>query len=275
MFVWSKEDAIVLPITLLLMLAITILLWLTLRNKEEKYRQIPLAVITITMLVLEVIKQIYYAVSGQYTTWIIPLHFCSLFLYFFPLAVFAKGKTKQFGKVMSVVTTFWLLISFYFSPGTIIGVDTTKNIFANFHSFHSFIYHHLALLFLFVSVALKYYKITYKDFAYVAIGITIYGTIAVPVAHLTNTNWCNLIKSNITMLENFRLQFGDIPYTFLLYLGGIAGGIVGCLAYIGFEKLTKLKGGQSIEIQQVKSQEDKLENQTNVQEDELEKQIQN
>lgn len=238
MFQWSKEDGIVLPLMLVGMIGITVLLWFLLRKKEEKYRKIPLMVITIIILVLEVIKQIKNAVDGTYSTWTIPLHFCSLFLYFFPLAVFCKGKVGQFGKVMSFVTSLWLFALFYIRPDTIIN-NSAANPFASFGMFHTFIYHHLALLFFMVSVALKFYDIKYKDFIYVVIGFTIYAAIGLTVAHLTGTNYCNMLQNNFEPLENFRLQFGQVPYTILMYLGGVAGGIAGCLIYIGFDKLFK------------------------------------
>ena len=50
-----------------------------------------------------------------------------------------------------------------------------------------------------------------------------------------------MLQNNFGPLENFRLQFGQIAYTILMYLGGIAGGLAGCVVYIGFNKLFKSK----------------------------------
>jgi hypothetical protein len=63
----------------------------------------------------------------------------------------------------------------------------------------------------------------------------------VTVAHLTDTNYCNILKNNFEPLEAFRVQFGQIAYTALMYLGSIAGGIAGLLLYIGIKKLINIK----------------------------------
>ena len=238
---WSKSDAIVLPLTLLAIVGATIFLWFLLYQKEDKLKKIPLIIITLTMLILEVIKQIKAIVEG-YDFWTIPLHFCSLFLYFFPIAVFAKGKFQEFGKAMSLVCSAWLFCLFYFNPDSIISTRTTDNVFSSFSTFHTFFYHHLAIAFLFISVALGFYKINYKSLIYVLIGFTLYMAVVVPVTHLTQTNFCNMLFSNIPFMENLRQSVGQIIYTIVMYLIGVAGGCAMCLIYIGCIKLLfKLK----------------------------------
>lgn len=236
MFVWSKSDAIVLPLTLFSIILITVLLWFFLHKKDSRYKKIPLYVITATMLLLELIKQIRAIING-YDNWTIPLHFCSLFLYFFPLAVFTKGKVQEFGKTMSFVCSIWLFILFYFNPGSIIGSSTTQNVFQSFSSIHTFFYHHLAILFLFVSVSLGYYNFTYKNIIYVVIGFVLYAIFGVTMAHLTNTNFCNLLESNIPFMETFRQNVGQVLYTIVMFLIGVVGGCVACLSFIGVNKL--------------------------------------
>jgi len=212
MFKWSKSDVKVLLLTLLAMILITVVLWIFLHKKEEKYKKIPLIIITSILLILEIIKQTK-AIMDGYSNWTIPLHFCSLFLYFFPLAVFTKGKVQEFGKTMSFVCSLWLCVLFYFNPGGIIGSTTTQNVFGSFGSFHTFFYHHLAILFLFVSVSLHFYNFTFKNLIYVVIGFAIYAIVGVSVAHLTNTNFCNLLESNIPFMESFRQHVGQVIYT--------------------------------------------------------------
>ncbi len=226
MFIWSKSDILVLPIALLTIILITTLLWFVLHNKTEKIRKIPLIVITCLMLLLELIKQIKAIVDG-YDYYTLPLHFCSLFIYFFPLSVFAKGKLQQFGKTMSFVCSLWLFLLFYVNPDSIIG-NATQNLFASFGTFHTFFYHHLAMLYLPVGLSLKLLNLYKESLIHVLIGLMLYAIIAVPVAHLTGANYCNILVSNIGFMESLRQNAGQIIYTAILFMIGLMGGMLAC-----------------------------------------------
>jgi len=224
MFDWSKNDLIVLPITLAIIILISLLLYFLLKNKSEKVRMIPIMIITIIMLILEVIKQIRAILTG-YSTWTIPLHFCSLFLYFYPLACFTKGKIQEFGKTMSFVCSCWMTTLFYFNPGTIIGSDTTASILLDFSTFHTFIYHHLVILFLLTSLLLKNYNFKKNSLIHVVIGFSIYAVVMIPLAHILQTNFCNILESNIAFMESLRINVGQILYTIIMYILSITGGL--------------------------------------------------
>lgn len=224
MFKWSKVDFVVLPITLIAIVLIATFLYFLLRNKEEKFKKIPLIFITCFMLLLEGIKQIKSFVEG-YDYWTIPLHFCSLFIYFYPLAVFAKGKVKDFGKTMSLVCSVLMFSLFYFSPDSIIGSQTTANIFSNYEAFHTFTYHHLVMLFLFTSLFLDFYKFKEDNFVHVIIGFTLYAIIMIPLAHILDTNFCDILETGIPFLESLRLFAGQWVYTMSFYTFSIVAGI--------------------------------------------------
>ena len=87
MFIWTSSEAIVLPIALIVAILITLVVSFLTRKKGEVVRRIPLMVLSIIVWLLELVKQVLNIVSG-YSLWAIPLHFCSLFLYFYPLASF-------------------------------------------------------------------------------------------------------------------------------------------------------------------------------------------
>jgi len=176
MFGWSDMDFAVLPATLLIIILISLALYAILKNKSDRIKEIPLIVITCILLVLEVIKQVREFRSG-YDYWAIPLHFCSLFLYFYPLAVFAKGKIKDFGKTMSLVCSSLMFIMFYINPDSIIGRGTTTNFLTSYGLFHTFIYHHLVILFLVLSIMLNFYKFKKENFIHVLIGFSLYAII--------------------------------------------------------------------------------------------------
>lgn len=233
MFVWSKAEGVVLPISLLIILVLAVGTYYITRNKSQLIRQIPLMIISTIMLALEIAKQIISIVNG-YSLWSIPLHFCSLFLYFFPLASFAKGKLGDFGRTMSFACGTLFLVLFYINPGSIIG-DACANIFTSFSTFHTFIYHHLITLFYLVMLLSKIYKPTIFDFLYVFIGITVYAVVAIPLAHILNVNFCSLLTNVVPFLEAIRLQVGQVFYTIFMYLCGIGGGLLA----VGLSNLVK------------------------------------
>ncbi len=220
--IWTKNELIVMPIALVITVLLAIGICTLTKNKNEKIKYIPLQAISIIMLVLEVIKQILSFENGVYSTWSIPLHFCSMFMFIFTLASFTKGKIKDFALAVSNASSALFLALFYISPSGIIG-SACDNIFANFFSFHTFFYHHLIILFLLVMVISKLYIPKVKDLSYVSIGLSTYIALALPLAHVLNVNFCNILYSNIPIMENIRLSFGQLPYTiFFILLGYIA-----------------------------------------------------
>ena len=221
--------------TLVGIVLITFLLWLFLHKKDIKYRQIPLMIITSIMLILEVIKQIYACQDG-YNWWMFPMHFCSMFLYFYPLAVFAKGKVKNFGQTMAFACSMLMFLFFYIKPSDIIGYSP-DHVFQDFYSFHTFTYHHLVILYLFTSLALNVYNINKWSFLHVVIGFTAYAAIAVTMAHALGVNYCNLLTSNIPFMESLRQSVGQILYTSIMGLIAISCGSAVCGAYIGIKYL--------------------------------------
>lgn len=237
--IWTKNEYIVLPITFLIIVILSLLILFFLKNKSEKIKLIPLKIITITMLVLECIKQVKNIREG-YSLWTIPLHFCSLFLYFYPLAVFAKGKVQEFGKTMSLVSSLLMTVMFYLNPSSIIG-DSSSNIFASFANIHTFIYHHLVILFLLTSLLLNVYKYNKRNYLYTVIGFVLYAVIAIPAAHALQVNFCNILVSNIPFMETFRLNVGQLLYTIVLFMFGISSGLVVVLLQFLLSKLKRRK----------------------------------
>lgn len=236
---WTNEEKYILPLTLGIIIIVSLILCLLLRKKSEKIKNIPLAIITIVMLVMEVVKQILSFKEG-YSTWTIPLHFCSLFLYFYPLATLAKGKVKDFGVTMAFVSSALMFMLFYFNPSSIIS-GSASDVFGSFSNFHTFTYHHLVILFLFTGLLLNMFKVSKKSFVYVLIGFTIYAIVAVPMAYVLNTNFCNILTSNIGFMESLRLSVGQIIYTIVMFLFAISASFVLILLKLGITKLNNKK----------------------------------
>ena len=223
MFDWNSTDVIFLPIALLILIGITLVLYGTLRDKSKDIRKIPLYVITAIILVLEVAKQIYYIVIG-YSFWALPLHFCSLFLYAFPLMLWAKGRLQYCGNSVALISTSMLLICFYLSPDSILGPSATANFFKEFLYFHTIVYHHLALLFLFVGLSLDLFDFDISNLVYFWISFAFYSVIVVIFANILHTNFINLLENVIPILEKLRQEFGMAIYTVVMFLVGSGGG---------------------------------------------------
>jgi len=234
---WTNDEKFVLPLTLGLILIISLIFCLWLRKKSEKIKNVPLMVITVIMLVLEIVKQIL-SIKEGYDYWTIPLHFCSLFLYFYPLATLTKGKIKEFGVTMAFVCSCLMTALFYFNPSSIIS-ESASDVFGSFGNFHTFIYHHLVMLFLFTGLFLNMFKISKKSFIHVLIGFSIYALLAVPLAHVLNTNYCNILTSNIPFMESLRLKVGQIIYTIVMFLFAISASFMLILIKLGIAKIRR------------------------------------
>lgn len=239
MLSWTEADKRVLPIALLVIIILTLVVYIIFRKKSDKIKNIPLIIITISMLVMEVAKQTI-SIRQGYDLWHVPLHFCSLFIYWFPLMTFFKdGKIKRFGTTMSFAAAMSVFVCFYLSPGDILGPNNTANVFENFFSVHTFVYHHLIFLYLFVGLSLNMFKLNKNCFIHVVIGISMYGAAALFFAYRLNTNYCNLLTSQIDFVEGWRQSLGQIPYTIGVYLFGIAIGCLVCCIKLFIQKSTR------------------------------------
>ena len=238
---WTKDEMIVLPIMLVSILIISALLGYLLRNKSEKVRNIPLIVIASVILVLEVIKQIRAGVTGEYTTWTIPLHFCSFFMVWYPLAQFTKGKLKQVGMACSFSTSAMMFLLFYFNPSSIIG-DSSGAVFESFSNFHTFTFHHLVLLYLFCFIALRVYKPQKSDFLWGSLAFLGWAILALSMAYALNTNYTNILHSNIPFMETLRLNCGQVLYTIVMFTFGLgAFNLILLLYRITYNAIVKKK----------------------------------
>ena len=235
MIVWNKSEMIILPLMLLFILLITIILGLLLKNKSQKIKSLPLLVLSIIVLVLEITKQIENIVDG-FSWWAIPLHYCSLFVFFFPLAQFGNEKLKTIFKPVAFTTATCMFLLFYFQPSNIIG-SACDNVFDSFSSFHTFTFHHLIILYFTLSISLSNYKPQKNDFKYLLIVMFCYTIIGITASHLTNTNYCNFLYSNISFMESLRVNCGQIIYSISMM---IVLSIGTSLVNFGYYKLYKV-----------------------------------
>lgn len=219
MFNWTKDEALIVPIGLVIIIFLSVIINFCLRNKSEKIKRIPLLIITIIVLILEIIKQVYSLIKG-YDLWKLPLHFCSIFLFVFSFASFGKGPLRKIGDVISLSGGFAVLIAFLISPRNIIG-NACENVFANFDQFHTFTYHFLVFFYFFILISSNLVKAKFSDIKYIITTVLGYAIIAIVAGYSLNINYCSVLQNNYSFLESIRLSCGPRIYLLCLIVFGI------------------------------------------------------
>ena len=118
-------------------------------------------------------------------------------------------------RTIAIITSFYLFAIFYFGPRGIIG-GACENIFRDYSSFHTFTFHHLAMLYFMLSVTLKQFNPDRKDIKMFIMCMSIYFFTALCCSYIFDTNYINLLRNNITFMENLRLTCGQIIYTMVM-----------------------------------------------------------
>ena len=241
---WSSFRAKTLIPVFLIIIISSFFLYKFLRNKDEKKRMIPILVITIILLVFEFFKQLLSFIRG-YDLYHIPLHFCSLFLYFLPLASFYKGKYKDVFRTLAGVISTCLFLFMAIYPLLIYPDGDVERMQAflkgddiyRFFQFHSVVFHNIALFsFFFFAFGDVAKHETKRDIKVIIISFAIYSVIAGILANLIDTNFNNFRHCNADFLENVRVllvdsmgTLGQVFYVLIISVGTI---IVPILAYL-------------------------------------------
>lgn len=249
---WSRYRAITLIPVFLFIIIFSYFLYQFLKNKDEKKRMIPIVVVTIVLLVLEFFKQLLSIIRG-YDLYHIPLHFCSLFLYFLPLASFYKGKYKDVFRTLAGVISTCLFLFMAVYPLLIYPDGDIENIKVflsgedvyRFFQFHSVIFHNIALFaFFFFAYGGVAKHDTKRDIKVIIIAFAIYSVVAGVLAHVLDTNFNNFNHCNADFLENVRVSLvnnlggvGQFIYAVIIAIGTI---IVPILAYLFLKLYEKI-----------------------------------
>ena len=228
MFDWSKSDAIVLGVAILIIAVITTILTLTIRNSSEKIRKIPLHVITALIILLEVIRQVLY-LTKQYDCSVIPLQFYNIVLLTFPFMIWGKGKLASIGNAMSIAVVSVCMLCLYLSPSGVLGSGTTASLFSNFDSFYLVMYYNLSILFFTISFALRLFDYDMSAIVYIWVGLLIYSSIILVVSYWVEAFFINPMEI-VSELETLRVKFGMIIYSVVMFL--LTCGIGGILFII-------------------------------------------
>lgn len=235
MFNWSSGDKEVLPRALIIIIVCALAIAILLR-KHERLKKLPLKLLALLIVGLETAKQIYYNTYEPFTLYILPLHFCSTFIWLIPLAQFTRGKFNKFVKPMPFCYSIVVTALIYAYPRVLLG-NSTADVFGSFHNTHTIMFHHVMVAYFVFSLASGDYKPSKFDFAPLITGILFYAAYAVPASYLLGVNYVNILRSDFPPLENLRLVAGQTVYDIVLCLVAIAAVLMIWLACFGASKL--------------------------------------
>lgn len=230
MFKWTRSDVIVLPLVLLGLILLALAARFLLRKKEGWIKRIPLILISLLVLGLEIAKQCLYAGKPDFNFYVLPLHFCSLFVVLFPLSQLLGERVGSVFKPMAFCYAVAVMALTYANPLGLIGTST-GDVFGSFQNFHTFFFHHAVIAYVLFTIALNDYKPKFRDCINVAGGVVLYVCYAAPCAYMLNSNYANILFSQFEPLEDFRLYAGQIWYNVVLFMIGIASMVLICVIY--------------------------------------------
>ncbi len=244
---WSATNVKTLIPSVVAMILFSLWMRRLLLAKSDRIRNIPFLVIAITILVLEVFKQVLAIREGYSSYYPLPLHFSSLYLYLYPLAHFTSGRFARKMRIVSVGCSAMTAIGILVFPMTVFG-NSAEAFFRDFGAFHTITYHYLLVLYFFLFIALDMHKpVTKPDLKAILIGVSLYTAIAAPISNLLKTNFNSFYSCGFPPLEAIRVSlivtegfaFGQMVYLIIMYLAML---VDGCIAYGMYRGLIELVG---------------------------------
>ena len=226
MGLWTKEHFYLIIPSFIVFIIFAILLGKLFKNKSEKVKYIPLQIISVTIIVLEVLKQIFSVTENGYDLYSLPFHYCSLFLYLLPLHSFYKGKYKKTADAISISCLASLFLFMLVMPNIVFTAERITNCFDAFLNFHTVVFHLLVCLYFLLTLSFKLYEFDVKkDLKATAIFLAVYVIFATIMSFSLKVNFHNLYRCNLQMVEDIRLAmmdaigiFGHIIYVFVLFI---------------------------------------------------------
>ena len=241
---WTIEHFYTLPITIIVLLIFAIWLGKKMEHLDEKYRLIPIHIISFILVALEILKQ-FKSYDNGYDLYHLPLHFCGMFVFLFPAFSLCQGKSKYVARLLTTLSGIMLTGFMIIMPDIVYGDDDIRDFFVNFWAFHTVFFHNLVLLGTFLIFTLKLFKPRYHgDYKIVLLSYTIYCALIAPVSLILDTNFNNFCRCSMPFIEEWRLvwidtlgYFGQLLYTSCAMIGTIGFGI---LMYFVYTKLIVL-----------------------------------
>lgn len=234
---YTHAEFVVMFLALFIILVLGVILRFTLKNKPLAIRQIPLQIIAASLVLIEIVKQIYRISTGTWTTRCLPFHFCSFFLIWFAVALFTRGKTRQLMYFCSLTGGFIMTIVMYFAPRIILQ-EASSVFWDSFNHYHTFFFHMGVVAYWIWMLMLNIYQ---PDHHHVKKAIILYTTfyfVTIAGAFIFKENFADVLYPSLKVFDQFRLTAGQFAYDVGLLTVGV--GLTACVAHLVFFATSKL-----------------------------------
>lgn len=205
MQLWTESHTKTLLPSVLVMIVVAIALRMWLGKKDIRVRKIPLQIVAALIILLEIGKQAVSAYGG-YDLYHLPFHFCSLLIIAIPAMAFYRGKyTQQVDAVVSSLCASVFILTMAY-PSLIYSAGNIAEFGTVFLSFHTVVFHNLAVFAFILIVALRLYTpARQKEEKYILLCVVIFCVVSAAMAQLLKTNYNNFYSCNIGPLESLRV----------------------------------------------------------------------
>ena len=204
MELWTPQHAQTLIPAVIIMIVVAVILRLTIGKKDLKIRMIPFQIFAVIIALIEIGKQIFSFQNG-YDLYHLPFHFCSMFIFMFPLMAFYTGKYRQavcqITMAISAATTLLTIIypNLIYAPGNI------ENYFVGYFDFHTVTFHNIVIMQFILIIALDLAEpVHVGGVKTVAVFTACFCVVSASMAHILQTNFNNFYVCNIAPLEAVR-----------------------------------------------------------------------
>lgn len=249
---YDQAYQVVFTIAYSIIIFISVILGILLKNKSDKVKRIPLYIIGITLVVLEISKQIKNVAGYDYQTffsfitgersefdlWGLPFHFCSLFIFWclFQLIFMNSKKISILFDNLAFIWATFISVLVIFYPGMVFNA-AINGVYQTGKINHTSLFHLLVVLYWGIALSLRTYKFDIKKVYQAPVCVLIYGAFVLPAVHIFKQNYCSLYFPDGWDFLVPIYEKGIVAYDgFLIALGIILITIV-YLALLGIEKL--------------------------------------
>jgi hypothetical protein len=248
MQLWTLEHFVTIVPAVIIMILITIVLSKVLGNKPHHIRMIPFQILAVILLLSEIIKQVLSIING-YDLYHIPLHVCSLFIFFIPLTAFYNKKGSEVINLFTCTICVSIALFMLIYPNIIYSKENIANFFNNYFDFHTVFFHNLILFEFILIIGLNLYSTKGKKYLkHVVIASIIYSSIAALMAQILKTNFSNFYSCNIEVVNNLVLSvkesigniLGQALYVLILLILHVGFFITSYYVYTKVEKLQNI-----------------------------------